>query len=40
MDLFSDLPESVVVLNNPVDLENLERVVENVAQKCLVGVIR
>jgi CheY-like chemotaxis protein len=39
-ELFSDLPESVVVLNKPFDLEDLEQAVEKVAQKSMVGVIR
>jgi CheY-like chemotaxis protein len=39
-DLLFNLPESVVVLNKPFDLEDLEQAVEKVAPKCLVGVIR
>jgi CheY-like chemotaxis protein len=39
-NVFSDLPESVVVLNKPFDLEDLEQAVENVAQKCMAGVLR
>jgi CheY-like chemotaxis protein len=39
-DRLSHLPESVVVLNKPFDLEDLEQAVESVAQKCLVEVLR
>jgi CheY-like chemotaxis protein len=44
-DLLSNLPESVVVLMKPFDLEDLEQAVESVAQtclaeKCLVEVVR
>ena len=39
-DLLSNLPESVVVLMKPFDLEELEQAVDSVAQKCLVEVVR
>ena len=39
-DLLSHLPESVVVLMKPFDLEELEQAVESVAQTCMVGVVR
>jgi CheY-like chemotaxis protein len=39
-DLLFDLPDTVVVLNKPFDLEDLEQAVEKVAPKCMVGVTR
>ena len=39
-DLLSNLPESVVVLMKPFDLEELEQAVDSVVQKCLVEVVR
>jgi CheY-like chemotaxis protein len=39
-DLLSNLPESVVVLMKPFDLEELEQAVDSVAQKCPVEVVR
>jgi len=39
-DLLSNLPESVVVLMKPFDLEEFEQAVDSVAQKCLVEVVR
>jgi CheY-like chemotaxis protein len=39
-DLLPNLPESVVVLMKPFDLEELEQAVDSVAQKCLVEVVR
>jgi CheY-like chemotaxis protein len=40
LDLLSHLPDNVVVLNKPFNLEDLEQAVESVAQTCMVGVIR